>query len=323
MVVNPKKWLAALVIFLICSQGAVQAQQEAGPIGAPYSADEVAKNVYVIQGPLGFPNSVNQGFMNNPVFVVTTSGVVVIDPGSSVQSGRMVLGEIEKITDQPVVGVFATHIHGDHWLGNQAIREKYPDAMLMAHPNLIAEAESGRAQFWVDLMDQLTEGATRGTVAVIPDTPVDDGQVMEFGESSVTVIHKGKAHTNTDIVVWIQPANVMVTGDLVFNNRVGLMDDGSFTGLVEFLTELEGMNPQTVVPGHGATGDISLITNSRRFHGIIYDTVETLYEDGMPDFEMKPRVQEALIEFADWDGFEDGIGRLISLSYLEVEENNF
>ena len=115
----------------------------------------------------------------------------------------------------------------------------------------------------------------------------------------------------------------MFTGDLVFNNRVGLMDDGSFTGLVEFLTELEDMNPQTVVPGHGATGDISLIANSRRFHGIIYDTVETLYEDGMPDFEMKPRVQEALIEFADWDGFEDGIGRLISLSYLEVEENNF
>ena len=27
--------------------------------------------------------------------------------------------------------------------------------------------------------------------------------------------------------------------------------------------------------------------------------------------------------FTDWDGFEDGIGRMVSLGYLEVEENNF
>ena len=105
--------ITVLAAFFFFYQGGVQAQQEAGPIGIPYSPEEVAENVYVIHGSLDFPNSVNQGFMNNPVFVVSEGGVVLIDPGSSVQTGRMVLGEIEKVTDQPVVAVFATHVHGD------------------------------------------------------------------------------------------------------------------------------------------------------------------------------------------------------------------
>lgn len=58
---------------------------------------------------MGFPNSLNQGFMNNPVIVVTDDGVVLIDPGSNVQLGRMVLGEIKKVTNKPVVAVYATH----------------------------------------------------------------------------------------------------------------------------------------------------------------------------------------------------------------------
>jgi glyoxylase-like metal-dependent hydrolase (beta-lactamase superfamily II) len=32
----------------------------------------------------------------------------------------------EKITNKPIVAVFNTHVHGDHWLGNQAIVERYP-----------------------------------------------------------------------------------------------------------------------------------------------------------------------------------------------------
>jgi len=64
---------------------------ERGPAVPDYPADRIAKNVYVIHGPLTTPNPENQGFMNNPGIVITGAGVVIIDPGSSVQSGEMVL----------------------------------------------------------------------------------------------------------------------------------------------------------------------------------------------------------------------------------------
>ena len=58
-------------------------------------------------------------------------------------------------------------------------------------------------------------------------------------------------------------------------------------------------------------------------HQSIYTTVETEYESGKTDFEMKDTVVENTQPFHSWEGYDDGIGRLISLGYLEVEENEF
>ena len=82
--------------------------------------------------------------MNNPAFVVSDEGVVVIDPGSSLQVGEMLLARIEKVTDKPILAVFNSHIHGDHWLGNQAIRDRYPEVPIYGHdrvgPKILAGA---------------------------------------------------------------------------------------------------------------------------------------------------------------------------------------
>src|SRR3569832_1238884 len=94
----------------------------------PYPPHQVAAGTYVIHGPQGVPSAAIQSFMNNPAWGVTNEGVVVIDPGSSVQVGRKVVEQIRKTTDKPVTHVFAARVHGDHWLGNQAILEAWPKA---------------------------------------------------------------------------------------------------------------------------------------------------------------------------------------------------
>ena len=312
---------AGALFFLLCDS--LRAEEEAGPIRVHFSLEQVSESVHVIHGSDGLPSPANQGLINNPAFVLTRAGVVVIDPGSSVQIGRMVLDKLQSVSPSPVVAIFSTHIHGDHWLGNQAIKERYPDAVSYAHPALIERANAGQGQFWVDLMYQMTEGATGGTRAVIPDHPVSDGDTISIGETDFTIIHQGKAHTETDIAILIQPENVLFTGDTVVNHRLGLMDDGHFEGLIGMLDYLIDLQPEVVVPGHGLTSDVSIIKNMRRFHQTLYQAVETQFEAGMIDFEMKEAVTEQLEEFADWDGFEAGIGRIISLIYLEVEEANF
>ena len=313
---------AGIMLIAISGESA-QAQREAQPIRAKFETEQISDHVYVIHGPKGFPNAMNQGFMNNPVIVTTGEGVVIIDPGSSVQVGRMVLKHAAAVSDQPVVAAFATHIHGDHWLGNQAITEKYPEAKLYAHPDLIESAHSGAAETWLDLMNQLTAGATEGTQVVIPDNPVEDGDSITIGGVRFDIHHKGKAHTTNDIGIIIAPDNILVTGDLVFNQRLGRMDDGSFLGLIETLDHLIGLNPDKVIPGHGQTSDVSIVQSMRDLHHSIYATVESEYESGKTDFEMKDVVLEKTKTFQQWDGYEDGIGRLVSLGYLEVEENEF
>lgn len=288
-----------------------------------HAAEQVSDSVYVIHGGPGLPNAENRGFINNPGFVITEAGVVVVDPGSSVQIGRMVINQIERVTDLPVVAAFSTHIHGDHWLGNQAIAERYPDAVLYAHPNLIAEAQSGADQEWVDLMSRLTAGATDGTQAVIPDTGVVDETVISIGGMDFNVYHKGQAHTETDISIMVEQDQVLFTGDLVSNRRLGIMDDGHFRGLTGFLEFLIDLNPRTVVPGHGQTADVSIIAATKDLMDRVYSIVEAGFEEGLTDFEIKPMVLAELAEYSDWDTFEDSIGRIVSLCYLEIEEDNF
>ncbi|MGB5454671.1 MAG: MBL fold metallo-hydrolase, partial [Gammaproteobacteria bacterium] len=71
-----------------------------------FSAEKISSHVYVIHGPLELPNETNEGFMNNPAFIITDDGVVVIDPGSSLHTGNMLLREVRKVTDLPVIAVF-------------------------------------------------------------------------------------------------------------------------------------------------------------------------------------------------------------------------
>ena len=82
-----RSWFLALVMLA----GAAYALQKAAPLRGEWTPEQVAPGVYVIHGPTELPSPSNQGFMNNPAFVVTDAGVVVIDPGSSVQVGEMLL----------------------------------------------------------------------------------------------------------------------------------------------------------------------------------------------------------------------------------------
>jgi glyoxylase-like metal-dependent hydrolase (beta-lactamase superfamily II) len=297
--------------------------QKAGPIKTTYSVDQVSSSAYVIHGPLASPTPENQGFMNNPAFVVGDSGIIVIDSGSTVQVGDMVLKLIKTVSDLPVVATFSTHIHGDHWLGNQAIAEAYPEATHYAHPNMIEQANAGEGQSWVDQMLTLSEGASAGTAYFPPNATTDEGAELTIAGKTFLIFHDPVAHTNTDISILLQDDSVLFLGDTVMNNRMGRVDDGNFKGLMAFLDRMLLLDAQVYVPGHGATGSKQVVKNFQGLMGAIYSTVEEQYENGLADFEIKPMVQERITDPAAWTDLDESLGKLVSLAYLEVEEDAF
>jgi glyoxylase-like metal-dependent hydrolase (beta-lactamase superfamily II) len=288
-----------------------------------YPVDAVADGVYVIHGPLETPNEGNQGFMNNPAFVITSEGVVVIDPGSSVQVGQMVLAKIRTVTDLPVVAVFNTHVHGDHWLGNQAVRAAYPDAGLYGHPRMLERVGAGEGTQWVEMMDRLTGGATRGTVVVGPDTPIGDGDSITIGDSRFDILHTGKAHTDTDIMIHAVKQDVLFLGDNVAYKRILRLDDGSFKGNIEAIDTALALGAGRLVPGHGRTGGPEVANAYRAYLEMLRSEVKTHYEDGLSDFEIKPLVEPKLVQWKSWAGFEEELGKHVSLNYLEIESEDF
>lgn len=284
-----------------------------------YPALQVAPHTWVIHGPLADPTVENQGFMNNPAFVVTKDGVVVIDPGSSEQAGRMVLRQIRKITAKPVTHVLNTHVHGDHWLGNQAIHDAYPQAQIMAHPEMIRAAAGGAAKRWLDIMERLTQGFTRGTRALIPTVAVVESQTFSAGGIEFRIHAPEKAHSRTDIMIEVASESLVFLGDNVLNGRFGQMDDGTFQGSIAACERALAIPVKVFVPGHGKTGGREIVGAYRDYLAALLGTVKREYDAGKQDYEMKSIVKTAVAPYAAWEGFDQHFGRHISVAVLELD----
>jgi len=288
-----------------------------------YPLDKIAANTYVVHGPLEFPTKDNKGFMNNPGFVITKTGVVVVDPGSSLQVGRMLLKKIRETTNKPVTHVLNTHVHGDHWLGNQAFSEAFPKVVIMAHPDMIKRAKAGAAKDWIALMSRSTGGATDGTRAVIPTEPLIDKQELKIGGMQFRIHAPTKAHSFTDIMIEVEEESVVFLGDNVLYKRLPRMDDGTFKGNAKACQLAINLNAKTYVPGHGRSGDKNIITPYMNYLNIVYNEAGKYYEEGMADFEMKPKILLKLKEYKDWAGFTHEMGKHVSLAILEYERDAF
>ncbi len=314
------RWLIALLALSFV----LHVQAAKGPPVPDYPADRVADGVYVIHGPLTTPNPENQGFMNNPALVMTSAGVVVVDPGGSLQSGEMVLRVLKTLTDRPVVAVFNTHIHGDHWLGNQAIRAAYPNARIYAHPKMIEMARNGAGDGWISLLEQAAPGAADGTVPEIPDRSVDNGQSIRIGDTEFRIHHFGQTHTPTDIMLSIRDGRILFTGDNLLNGRLGNTRDAHIGHMIEATDALVGkLDPRVIIPGHGRSGDRAMYEHAMEPFRMIYRIVREQYDEGLSDFEIKPMVVEALKAYRDWEEFDALIGKMVNQAWLEIEEADF
>ncbi len=284
--------------------------------------EKVNQNVYVMHGPLSEPSAANQGFMNNPGLVVSDKGLIVIDPGSAYEVGIEVLKEIEKISDKPVLAIFNSHIHGDHWLANQAIKEKYPDVKIYGHPDMITQANGEQGLIWVDLMARLTEGKTKETKVVAPEFAVDQGDAIDVDGQHFRVHSMIPAHTNTDIMIEHINSKTLFLGDNSFYQRLGRFDNSSsMLGNIKALEYALELNMNTYVPGHGLTGKADIaITPFLNYVIRVKDVVQTGFDDDLQDFEIKEKVIDQFSDYKSWEGFETNFGKHINSMYLEIEK---
>ncbi len=284
---------------------------------------KIGPNTYVIEhGPHDEDPNISHGFHNNPGFVVTDSGVVVIDTGSSYEIGKMIRQKIATVTAKPVTHIFTTHIHGDHWLANQALVEAWPDARTIAHPELIALLTGGEDKFWLDTFARRLGDDFAGTRAVIPGTPAEN-RAYNIGGITFQVILFDQAHTSTDLMVYVVEEDVLFTGDIVNNEHFSFMGDGNFKGAYAATQQALAINPEHVVVGHGRSGGIELVQAFARIYQQLRSVVAKYYEQGLMDYEMKPGVIAELDEYKNWSGFDQQIGPYISQLITELENESF
>ena len=166
-------------------------------------------------------------------------------------------------------------------------------------------------------------GKSLGTRVVSANRAINHGEHIRVGDTTFDVFHFGVAHTDTDIMIGVNKNAALFMGDNLVNGRLARTTQGNLKGMIESCEKVVKTRPGVIVPGHGESGGMEMFNHSLDLFRILYKTVQELFEQDLNDFEMKPMVQEALLDYRDWEEFDNNIGRTISQAYLEIEAAEF
>ncbi|UCH85849.1 MAG: quinoprotein relay system zinc metallohydrolase 1 [Candidatus Latescibacterota bacterium] len=204
----------------------------------------VAKDTYAFVGLAEDFTPSNGGNIVNTAFVVTDHGVIVIDTGPSLRYGKQMRAAISRITDKPVVRVYNTHLHPDHFLGNQAFK----DVSILALEKTIAGIRAHGDRF-ADNLYRMVGGWMQGTQALVPSGVVIPG-TREFGGHTFRFIERA-GHTDADLLILDATTGVLFAGDVVFNGRTPTTPHADLDGWIETLEFLSTVPFDVLIPGHG------------------------------------------------------------------------
>ena len=246
------RWLLALGLLLASSVSTWAADKSTDPLSSRplVQAHRVVPDVYYVQGLSEMGSSANQNFISNAGFIVTPKGVVVIDALGSPELARRMVGEIAKVTRQPIHTVIVTHYHADHIYGLQVFKDL--GARIVAHAAARDYLTSDTAQLRLQVSRQdLWPWIDDTTRLVAADEWLHDTQELVIGGVCLVVQPVGPSHTAEDLVVYLPQKKVLFAGDLVFRNRIPYVGQADSQHWMAAITNLQKFDTQWMVPGHG------------------------------------------------------------------------
>lgn len=220
---------------------------------------KIADDTWVMVGKTEDFSRSNGGNIVNTAFVVTTEGVVVIDSGPSRLYAEQMRRAIADITAKPVIRVFNTHHHPDHFLGNQV----FADVPTVALASTIAGQRQDGAAF-TDNVYRLSGDWIKGTEPV-PARETAGAGMRVIGNHTFELIALS-GHTDGDLVILDRGTGVLFAGDLAFYNRAPTTPHASVSQWLAALDRLDRISYRTMVPGHGEpVGDGRAVEQTRRY----------------------------------------------------------
>jgi glyoxylase-like metal-dependent hydrolase (beta-lactamase superfamily II) len=185
---------------------------------------------------------------------VTGDGVVVIDALASPAQGEQLVRVIRSVTREPIRWLVLTHHHPDHHFGAVVLRRA--GARVIAHPDVSTgvdeqSREAAESAWTLVVGKQQMAGFA---YADVPDRAVVTADTLRLGAKTIVIAHawRGAAHTAGDLIVWLPDERVLFAGDLLIEDGVTMVVDGSGKGLLAALDTLAALAPRIAVPGHGA-----------------------------------------------------------------------
>ena len=228
------------------------------PSQASIKVTKVTDGIFMLEGPggnIGLSVGRDDPFMVDDQYAPLTAKV---------------RAAIATVTPKQVKFVLNTHWHSDHTGGNENMAGA--GAIIVAQDNV--RRRMGTDQFIAAFNQKVP--ASPGSA--LPVVTFAESLTLHVNDDSVKAVHVRNAHTDGDVLVIFQKANVVHMGDTYFNGMYPFIDastGGSVKGTLAAVDRALMMtNARTqFIPGHGPLGNRADVVRYRDMLKVISDRV--------------------------------------------------
>lgn len=291
--------LAVLAIITVFSAGyATTAQADTGKI-TPLSVTEQIHMIIGEGGNVGIFTGKDGTFLIDDNFAPLTEKIV--------EAIKTIGGDYPKF-------LINTHYHGDHTGGNENLGRG--GTLIFSHDNVRERLQNGS---YIQAFDMKAAAvAPEG----LPVVTFAEGISFHLNGDTVRVIHVGYAHTDGDSFIYFEKANVIHTGDILFNGFYPFIDvnhGGSLKGTIRGVDKILSMvdDDTKIIPGHGPLADKAQLESYRGMLSTAYDRLRKLKAEGRTSEEAAAAKPLADLEEKWGNGMFNG-DRWIELIYSGV-----
>lgn len=156
-------------------------------------------------------------YTTNNLIVITTDGVLVADGQKDASTTKKMVDGIAALTRQPIKVVVIGSEHGDHTGGNASF------------PSTTAFIKS----------------------------PLPKGRqtTLNMGSTEIHVLDNGRAHTGTDLEVYLPEEKILFASEAYSNHIFPNMRAAVPAEWIETLRNIRKIDADIIIPGHGVIGD--------------------------------------------------------------------
>lgn len=212
---------------------------------------EVADGVFVY--------TITGFIMVNTGIVVGDDAVAVIDTGTTEADARSLLGAVASVTDKPVRYVINTHYHGDHSFGNWWFLPAITIGHRRCRLQLVGDEGASHRDTMASHMPAIREQVEAVPLAP-PALTFEQYIDVHLGNIDLRLAYLGRAHTDNDIAIGVEGADLAFAGDLIEQSGPPIAGEGFPDEWGPTLRKLGAAMVDRYVPGHGLIVDSMFVS---------------------------------------------------------------
>jgi glyoxylase-like metal-dependent hydrolase (beta-lactamase superfamily II) len=193
------------------------------------------------------------GFSVASVIVLGQKEAAVLDTQWSLSNGHRVAAEILE-SGRQLKYIYITHAHPDHYFGLGPIAEAFPEAKVIALPEVASTINKqmfGKVDHWVNII-----GPTNVPTKAVNIEPMTEN-FFELEGHRLEIIPKVMGDLKYNTVVWIPSIKTLYGSDVLFNQAHPFTCEITKEEREQWFKDverLEALGAEVIIPGHQKPG---------------------------------------------------------------------